>query len=455
MAVTVATRDSRAGSVVRGRAVTAIATAILAVWAASVPVAAQTSAGPVTPVETAAARQAFFAEMPVNPASEPPPAERTVRVPGSPPVVVRSDEQLGHRYYQFLPAGPDGPELVAPGSVVVKQRVSDGAYVQIKVFLQRNEGAYFRLQPRPGRPTLELELYLGGALFYQDVSVPLTMDRAVVAPVSEIQRVTAGLIDWSIAEPDASHPGYRRVEEMVSAIRPLLPTLPDAEDGAMDADGHLVFIETLAPMEDLPGFNCSGFAKWVVDGLYEPTAGSYLPIDALRVKHLNHRGTRWSRRLEDERDPYFGLDWTRNLAVQMAALDSGRDPSAVDPESLDVRSVPVARYREDVGYPVSDLRAVLYWLAVEAPGSIYLGSVSRPFGDDVVLRQHTHVVVFLPYFDRRGRFFPVVMERNVETSVDSLETRYGDDFVHLVRVETDHPFVPPVFVPPEEPVFLR
>jgi hypothetical protein len=113
------------------------------------------------------------------------------------------------------------------------------------------------------------------------------------------------------------------------------------------------------------------------------------------------------------------------------------------PESADVRSVSGFQYLEDVGYAVHDLGAVLYNLAVSEPGHFYIGSVNTQFGTAPVLRQHVHIAVFFPYFDEFGRFVVDVMERNVETSLESLEKRYPKDFVHLVRVRADSRFRPP------------
>ena len=55
----------------------------------------------------------------------------------------------------------------------------------------------------------------------------------------------------------------------------------------------------------------------------------------------------------------------------------------------------------------------------------------------------------LPYFDTDGRFETVVLERNVETSIASLQRRYGRDFIHLTRVRVDTSFTPPMFRSPE------
>jgi len=222
----------------------------------------------------------------------------------------------------------------------------------------------------------------------------------------------------------------------------MLHTLPDAEDGAMDASGNLVFIESLVLQDQDAGFNCSGFAKWIVDGLHMGLYGSFLPIEPLKVKHLDLRGHRWSDALEDERDPYFGLDWTRNLATTM--LSAGQGGREVHPESADVRSVKYHTYVEDVGYPVDRLAQIMYLLAVEEPGNFYIASLNREFGDAPPLHQHVHVAVLFPYLDDRGRFFVDVLERNVETSIESLNRRYRDDDIHLVRVRADQAYTPPV-----------
>ncbi len=98
-------------------------------------------------------------------------------------------------------------------------------------------------------------------------------------------------------------------------------------------------------------------------------------------------------------------------------------------------------YTRDTGYPVPRLRALLYFLARERPGTIYLGSVnaaSREASQEgtPTLRQHHHVIVLLPFFDANGDFQVVVLERNAETSLASLTRRYGKEYVHLVHLDS-------------------
>jgi hypothetical protein len=286
-----------------------------------------------------------------------------------------------------------------------------------------------------------MDVYAAGERLYDDVVVAAGFEQLLFAPFSRIVEMTSAIVDWSLLLPDVRPENYTAVRTMVERARAALSSLPDAEDGAMDEDGKLVFIENLVLQEGQPGFNCSGFAKWICDGIAYERTGSYLSIEKLKEKHFDYRGHRWSARREDERDPYFGLDWSRNLAVSLLRLEHPR--RELDPESADVRDVRYTRYVEDVGFPVDDLSRILYTLAVDEPGHFYIGSVNTEFGAEPVLRQHVHVAVLFPYFDESGRFSITVLERNVETDIDSLAERYPGSYVHLVRVEADEAFQPP------------
>jgi hypothetical protein len=366
--------------------------------------------------------------------------------PGAPEVLYRTRQQNDHIYQLFLNDHEGRFPVYGAGSYIIKRSLEDGAFVQVKIFLRSHEGFFARIFPSGGRS--RMNLFINGKQLYNDIPVPLRFAEVLLLPFGEVVKATRHLVDWSLLRPTGTDAAYEAVATMVSRAREALLLLPDAEDGAMDAHGELVYIESLGAMEELPGFNCSGFAKWVCDGIYQARRGSFMEIDPLKEKHLELRGTGWTTPREEERDPYFGLDWTRNLARTLEATKRGVPPKTIHPESMDVRSVSLANYTEDMGYPVEDLRHVLYYLAVKEPGHFYLGSVNREFGSEPVLRQHTHVVVIFPYFTDSGGFEVAVLERNVETSLESLEERYSGDYLHLVRVEASGEFRPPLFQKP-------
>ncbi|MFO7782946.1 MAG: hypothetical protein R6W94_15115 [Spirochaetia bacterium] len=353
--------------------------------------------------------------------------------------------QNGSFYLLFLNEIPhvrtgDGFPVYGAGSYVIKRSLSDGSFVQAKIFLQTDPGFFVRLFPSGART--RMDVFVAGDLVYDDIVIAASFEQLLFSPISRLMDMTEAIVDWSLVVPDVETERYSAVRTMVERAREGISSLPDAEDGAMNEDGELVFIESLVLQEGQPGFNCSGFAKWISDGIARPRSGEYLSIERLKEKHLDYRGHRWSARREDERDPYFGLDWSRNLAIALLELEHPR--REFGPEDADVREVRYARYVEDVGYPVDDMRRILYMLAIDEPGHFYIGSVNQEFGSDPVLRQHVHVAVFFPYFDENGRFRVTVLERNVETDLDSLAERYPGSYVHLVRAQADDRFTPPV-----------
>ena len=350
------------------------------------------------------------------------------------PVRVGSAEQNGSFYLMFVNELTSDAPIASRGTYIIKRDTGDGSFLQIKIFLRDDPGSFVRIYP-DGRESI-MDVYLFDRLVHSAVRLALPFEKLLTEPFARVIELSTPAVRWSYLLPVLRNgDAYRAVESTADYIRTLLPTLADADDGAIGSDGNYVYIRDLSEQLE-GGLNCSGFAKWVVDGFYFPRTGTLTDIELLKEKHPDLRGNLWSDRYEAERDPYFGLDWTRNLAMTLRGLDAG-DP---DPERSDVRSVPYFRYIEDVGYPVANLDLIMYLLAQERPGSLYMGSVNRDFGSEPVLRQHVHIVILFPYFTSSGDFRLVVMERNVETGAASLKRRYGNDFIHLVEIPGDGEF---------------
>ena len=336
--------------------------------------------------------------------------------------------------------------LAGAGTFIIKRSLHDGSFVQAKVFIQNDPGCYLRLFPEPDdRTAMDIVLY--NEEFQTHVVIPVPFRDLLTSPFTRIVDLSRSSVDWPLVMAPEQGPGDARLAGIVQTLRGRIKGLLDMDDGAMDASGKLVFIATGAAAPPRKGgFNCSGFAKWVIDGFYLPLTGTFTDINALRSRDSDLLGKAWSARYEEEQDPYFGLDWSRGLA---RALEDARTGVMPGPDALDVTDADRVPHVKDVGYSVERLPALLYFLSRNRPGTIYLGSVNArakyaPSGSSMLLRQHHHVVVFLPYFDEEGDFHPVVMERNKETSAASLVKRYGGEYVNLVRVDSTGQFAPPV-----------
>lgn len=221
-------------------------------------------------------------------------------------------------------------------------------------------------------------------------------------------------------------------------IRNSLPELIDSETGAMDAAGN--YVDT---QNGLPGLNCAGFAKFIADGFYSPIkkqqgkTETNMSVTKLRVRNMDLRGDDFTSKWEWERDPYFGLDWTRNIAQELGKI---RQDGFREHEAHDVRDKSVWKYMEDKGYPSEYVEDILKKQTEKNPNRWYLGSINSWYGNEPSLWQHHHIVCFFPYFDKDNNFTVVVFERNQETSIKSLLRRYPDSFTHLVWLSLEKPF---------------
>jgi hypothetical protein len=252
-------------------------------------------------------------------------------------------------------------------------------------------------------------------------------------------------------------------------VRQRLPELTFRDDGALDEQGRYVFIDSLEPQPDQGGLNCSGFAKWVVDGILRPFTGERLTIPPLKAAY-GERGSSFTNPYEQLRDPFFGLDWTRNLASLVG--EHIRAPGYGTLQEIEVQSAPFAAlgvkngngitagtviqpfpgFLTNAGFGTEGLQPLLYTLAIDEPGYIYLASISDEQGLPVTednlrgrprMRQYFHIAVLVPYFTGEGEFKIAVFESAEETSFEGdFKTRYPGHYINLVRVPVEGSFNP-------------
>ncbi len=337
------------------------------------------------------------------------------------------------------------------GSWVLYRRRSDGSPTRIRVFLRSDPYAYIQFRPGgAGRTVLDAVAY--GAYLARGAVVSQAFDRLLSLPLS--RALSSAGSSFPIRYFEAESGDYADARFLREAIRSRLPELSYADDGAFDEAGRPVFIETLEPQGEKAGLNCSGFAKWVVDGMLRPLTGRRLGIAELKAP-MGERGTSFSEPYEDALDPYFGLDWTRNLAAAAAAAVRGSGSAALS--EIEVRQGAVAAlrlsgdpnsqrsylpYMKDVGFAMEGLKATLFGLAVDEPGRMYLASINAEVGDEPRLRRHFHVAVLMPLFEEDGRFTVTVFESAAETDFDAFVRRYPLMHANLVRLPVESTFAP-------------
>jgi hypothetical protein len=395
-------------------------------------------------------------------------------LPGGSRIQVRTEATTGE--FAVILAreltGPDGQTMGtfpswAQGSWLYVRRRADGAPLRILVFPRSDSRTYIQFRPLGGGRCL-MDMVLYDAYLSWSQPVPISFERLLAMPVETVYAAMGEKFKRRYFDPDPAN--YRDLRLFISRLRSRLPELSFRDDGAIDAQGRYVFIETLEAQDGKGGLNCSGFAKWVVDGILRPRSGQRLDIAPLK-QPFGQRGSSFTSVWEDLRDPFFGLDWTRNLASRVWSVF--RSPNYSGTADFEVRDLPFSQlvlrgqpsaapepspalknypgYLENSGFGVEGLRPLLYTLAIDEPGRIYLASVNNETGPPSTpenprglprMRQHFHIAVLVPYFDEYSGFHVAVFESAEETRFTRFLARYPGHNVNLVRIPVEGPFDP-------------
>jgi hypothetical protein len=337
----------------------------------------------------------------------------------------------------------------AEGEWTLWRTLADGMPVRISLYPvpDKNIRIDFRPEgsnPEKGRSYLDLVVY--GAIAVHDAPVGIPFTNLYTVPLSSIVALTAKTVPWDLLSPDLHR--YGDSASAVSTIRDRLKTLVYLDDGAFDEKGNAVMRGDRAPQDPAKvweslgknqkaseisgGVDFAGFAKWIVDGIIEPGAGEGTHIDPLLTRTIPP-----SSDFEEPGpdNPFFALDWTRNLASAVVSLDRRKAVKA-DSSGVDV-AVSVFSdscvYQKNVGYRTRELAPLLYWLAVREPGYLYLGAVCRQNNVPPV-PSFFGIAVFFPYFKEDGSFAVAVFENARETTLDAFIAQNGGSFTNFARV---------------------
>ena len=349
----------------------------------------------------------------------------------------------------------------AQGSWILTRRRDTGAATRIRVFLRSDPYMYVQFRPL-NDDKCQMDVVLYDAYIVRSLPLPVTLDRLFTMPLSQALNLAGNKFPRRYFEPDPVD--YRDQRLFIARVRERLPQLEFADDGAIDQTGLYVYINGGQAQRGQPGLNCSGFAKWLIDGILRPVTGERLAIPPLK-EPFGDRGSSFTDVWEEKGDPFFGLDWIRNLAAQAGTTLRSPDFSSLD--EIEVRSESFSQviirngqgssvqsypgFLDNAGYGVEGLMPLLYTLAIDEPGRFFLAAVNNERGPPVTasnprglprMREYFHVAALVPYFTEHGVFQVAVFESAAETSINAFRSRYPGHYVSLVRVPVETTFDP-------------
>ncbi|MDR3020247.1 MAG: hypothetical protein LBU66_05015 [Treponema sp.] len=350
----------------------------------------------------------------------------------------------------------------AQGSWMLTRNKETGAGTIIRIFLRSDQYTYVQFRPFENDKCY-MDVVLYGGFLARSLPVAISFENLYTMPLNDIIRLAGEKFPLRYFEPDLTL--YRDSRRFVTQVRRSLSGLRFADDGAIDENGNYVFIDNLLPQPaSSAGLNCSGFTKWLIDGVLRPITGKRLPIAPLKAP-FGDRGSSFTELWEDSRDPFFGLDWIRNLAAEANGTLRSASYRALDEFEVRTNKFALVMVNEnrafvtrsypgflsEAGYGTEGLHPLLYTLAIDEPYSFYLAAINTEIGAPITpenlrggprLRQYYHVAALVPYFDELGVFRVVVFESAAETSFAGFRSRYPGHQVSLARIPVPAAFEP-------------
>lgn len=351
----------------------------------------------------------------------------------------------------------------APGAWSIIRRKTDGAVLSIRYYFAKDNGIWFQI--RPYGKTTHADLLIFGSYAARSVPLGLPIESFYAKSFNDVYELTKRTVPWnyvSVEDGSASGGLYNDSLVMIQTIRQQLTNIASVEDGIYDENGNPVNLITgqkriIAPeLKGKISVSSAGFVKWIVDGLVEPVAGSYLKRDPLIQRTVKYSDTSYNGILSNTKfDLSFALDWTRNLAAAALSVRSHRTYLYKD-SGVDVKIEPFAAemtangiesvmgYVKDSGYRLQYLKPLLYVLAVSEPNYCYLVAIRQSAGTTPDVLAFNESAVIFPYFDSTGAFRVVVFYDGAEYKfTDFIHMISGrDTFVHLTRVRTSSKYYP-------------
>lgn len=280
---------------------------------------------------------------------------------------------------------------------------------------QMGEEAYLELSPY-GKGVMMDVFILGDWRLYHKIFLPYSLTEAIEIDLDSLLKASEKMVDWKWVLPSCNRHYYKRIEDMIQTIR-----------------NRLFLISKDSTMA-----NSFSFSKWVIDGIYLAKKDHTIPLLFLNQKAYSERGGRHVLVLEDSRNPFHALDWSRNLALAMDLLEN----SEAKYGDRDINYLSKIKSYEDSGFPIQDLERVLYLLAIKNPQSFYLGSLSQNKISAHDVRIHEKIYILFPRINLQGQLETVIFESGKEMDLKGFLEGLTDEHIHLVEIQTHSDYTP-------------
>lgn len=352
------------------------------------------------------------------------------------PIILYTDAGEAETYQAIYPYGTAGTwELVL-------DRMTSNPLC-IRYFFAGDSEVYVQFRPGLKKYSTKsvVDFVVFGEYAARNVSTGITMEQLFTMSLEDIVTLTEHMLPWidGVFFPELCENNM----QMSAVIQERLDDFVYVDYAVYDEYGNLTMLKNAAMPDVEEGrraISGVGFLKWIVDGLVRPVSGSGLRIDPLLKSTVSVSTA--STAYADEYDTTLALDWTHNLATAAVSVITGINYTY---ETSGVNVHPAqfsAKYIENAGYPINDLKPILYMISANETGYFYLGAVRHEVKEMNSFVTYNECAAFFPYFSSSGVFMVDVFEDGRMFTLDEYIENHAGDMIQLTRINSSLQFFP-------------
>lgn len=353
------------------------------------------------------------------------------------PLLLVTDDGVVETYQESYTPG-------AAGTWVLFLDRMTGNPLSIRYFFAGDSDVYVQFRPgSKGYATKSVvDFVVYGAYAAHNVVTGITMEQLFTMSLEDVVTLTEHSLPWIDGKffPEFCESNM----QMSAVIQEHLDDFVYVENAVYDEYGNLTMLKN-APLPDVPdgkrAISGPGFLKWIVDGLVRPVSGSGLRVNPL-LQPTTTIVSADSNTASDEYDTTLALDWTHNLATAAVSVITGITYSYeesgvnVHPEQFS------AKYTENAGYLIKELKPILYLISANETGYFYLGAVRHQVKTPSQFVTYNECVAFFPYFNANGVFETDVFADGRMYTLDEYIEEHAEDMIQLTRINASLQFFP-------------
>lgn len=297
---------------------------------------------------------------------------------------------------------------------------------EVKVYFQDNNNSYIYFDSDYDR---RFDVYLFGKPYKKGLTHTLKFDSLKII---DLDAILAVIEENDIERETLVNKDDKKIkEEFIDEI--ITPALGFAyvKDGARNHIGEFVYISNgKLQSEKKIGFNCSGFVKEIADNYirYKKPDFKRLSIEELSIKLSGQREETTYAFYEEKYDPYFGLDWTKNIIEKINEYSG-----FIEEKAILYTEDEYAPVFENGEYNFKDIKEIIFRDQQKDSNYFYIVVFNKFKVTPPSLPSFYHISIIVPYFEKR-HFYLRVFESGVETAFPNLIKKHSGEKIAIFKI---------------------